>query len=100
MSTLIAASLWFAIAAPPESGQPASQPFVIQIVDDESGRGVPLVELKTVDNVRYVTDNGGLVVTGPQSGRRVAPTRSVGARARSVGARAGVTSASPGRRRR
>lgn len=36
-------------------------PFSIEIVDAETGRGVPLVELKTVHNVRYFTDSGGLV---------------------------------------
>ncbi len=34
---------------------------MIAVVDDESGRGVPLVELRTVDEVRYVTDSSGLV---------------------------------------
>jgi hypothetical protein len=35
-------------------------PFGIQVVDDESGRGVPMVELETVNRVRYVTDSAGL----------------------------------------
>ncbi len=33
--------------------------FVIQVVDDQTGRGVPLVELRTVNAIRYVTDSGG-----------------------------------------
>lgn len=33
--------------------------FEIQVVDDTSGRGVPLVELETVNHVRYVTDSAG-----------------------------------------
>ena len=40
---------------------PAASPyFVIQVVDDQTGRGVPLVELKTVNHILYVTDSGGL----------------------------------------
>ncbi|HUU10839.1 MAG TPA: hypothetical protein VM431_09910 [Phycisphaerae bacterium] len=35
--------------------------FVIEVVDKDTGRGVPLVELKTVNEVRYVTDSAGLV---------------------------------------
>ncbi|HEV2971843.1 MAG TPA: hypothetical protein VGY55_17850, partial [Pirellulales bacterium] len=35
--------------------------FKITIVDRETRRGVPLVELRTVDNVRYYTDSNGVV---------------------------------------
>ena len=35
--------------------------FCIKVVDDETGRGVPLVELKTVNNIRYYTDSAGIV---------------------------------------
>ena len=35
--------------------------FGIQVVDDATGRGVPLVELETVNHLRYVTDNAGWV---------------------------------------
>lgn len=35
--------------------------FKIQVIDEETGRGVPLVELETVHNVRFVTDSNGLV---------------------------------------
>jgi hypothetical protein len=38
-----------------------SRPFRIQVVDDETGRGVPLVELTTVNNIRYFTDSNGIV---------------------------------------
>jgi hypothetical protein len=37
------------------------QPFRITVVDDETGRGVPLVELKTVNNLRFYTDSNGIV---------------------------------------
>nr|WP_201723833.1 hypothetical protein [Rhodopirellula sp. SM50] len=35
--------------------------FVIKVVDQATGRGVPMVELKTVNHVRYYTDSAGLV---------------------------------------
>ena len=44
-------------AAPPT----AADYFAIEVVDAETGRGVPLVELSTVHNVRYITDSQGLV---------------------------------------
>lgn len=36
-----------------------SRPFAIQVVDDRTGRGVPLVELKTTSNVAIWTDSAG-----------------------------------------
>lgn len=41
-------------------GNDAPRPFGIEVVDDATGRGVPLVELKTTANVRYFTDSAGL----------------------------------------
>jgi hypothetical protein len=43
---------------------PAQRPdkyFKIIVVDDQTGRGVPLVELRTTNNLRYVTDSNGIV---------------------------------------
>ncbi|MFL5341909.1 MAG: hypothetical protein ACJ8F7_17320, partial [Gemmataceae bacterium] len=37
------------------------KPFAITVVDEQTGRGVPLVELRTVNNIRYVTDSIGVV---------------------------------------
>jgi hypothetical protein len=37
------------------------QGFAIKVVDEQTGRGVPLIELKTTDSARYWTDNAGLV---------------------------------------
>lgn len=39
----------------------AAEYFAISVVDDATGRGVPLVELRTVDGSRYWTDSQGLV---------------------------------------
>ncbi len=35
--------------------------FAIHVVDEQTGRGVPLVELRTTYNARYYTDSAGLV---------------------------------------
>ena len=35
--------------------------FGIQVVDGQTGRGVPLVELETVNHLRYVTDSAGWI---------------------------------------
>jgi hypothetical protein len=35
--------------------------FGIRVVDEQTGRGVPLVELETVNHLRWVTDSGGWV---------------------------------------
>lgn len=43
------------------SDQNAVEPFGIRIVDEATGRGVPLVELSLVNNVRYVSDSAGWV---------------------------------------
>ena len=43
------------------SQPPARGAFRIQVVDKATGRGVPLVELKTVNQIRYVTDSNGVV---------------------------------------
>ena len=46
--------------SPVEVGS-ATQPFGIQVVDSETGRGVPLIELCTTNEIRFVTDNDGWV---------------------------------------
>jgi len=39
----------------------ATEYFKIQVVDSATGRGVPLVELRTVNNIRCYTDSNGIV---------------------------------------
>ena len=39
----------------------AGRPFAIEVVDASTGRGVPLIELRTVNEIRFVTDSAGLV---------------------------------------
>ena len=38
----------------------ADDRFAIRVLDEQSGRGVPLVELKTVTNQRFITDSAGV----------------------------------------
>ncbi len=42
-------------------GTDRAEPFAIEVVDAQTGRGVPLVVLETTDNRQYVTDSAGLV---------------------------------------
>jgi hypothetical protein len=46
-----------AIVQPSEAGEP----FAIEVVDSKTGRGVPLVELRTVNEIRFLTDSRGIV---------------------------------------
>ncbi len=47
--------------AEPASSGDAGAYFTIRVVDDATGRGVPLVELRTVNGLRYYTDSNGVV---------------------------------------
>lgn len=38
----------------------AAEYFQIQVIDSESKRGIPLVELKTVNQILYITDSNGI----------------------------------------
>lgn len=46
---------------PDEAGGQASNWAEIQVIDAQTGRGVPLVELETVNSMIFVTDNAGRV---------------------------------------
>ncbi len=39
----------------------ADRYFTIKVVDEQTGRGVPLVELRTVHGIRHYTDSNGIV---------------------------------------
>lgn len=56
MSSLLISLL---LAADPAAGSTA--PFEIVVVDEATGRGVPLVELTTTSGIAYVTDSAGRV---------------------------------------
>ena len=55
--------LWTALLPPAvcRAGQGPERYFAIEVVDEETGRGVPLVELRTVNEVCYYTDSAGVV---------------------------------------
>jgi hypothetical protein len=57
--SLFAAALLMSLL--PAETAPADAPFRITVVDEKTGRGVPLVELETVNHVRYYTDSNGVV---------------------------------------
>lgn len=46
---------------PSKSESSSSKYFKIQVVDQQTGRGVPLVELRTTNNIRYFTDSNGII---------------------------------------
>lgn len=43
------------------AGAASAQPFRINVLDDQTGRGVPLVELQTVNGIAHFTDSAGIV---------------------------------------
>lgn len=43
------------------SSTPQQDVFGIQVIDEQTGRGIPLIELRTVNDVRYYTDSAGYV---------------------------------------
>ncbi|MCX5644739.1 MAG: hypothetical protein NTZ17_08635 [Phycisphaerae bacterium] len=47
--------------APSSSGKATSEYFTIQVIDRQTGRGVPLVELRTTNSIRFFTDSNGIV---------------------------------------
>jgi len=58
---LATAVILLAAAGPRAAGRGPEDYFVIEVVDAATGRGVPLVELRTVNEICYVTDSAGLV---------------------------------------
>src|SRR5687767_12504701 len=43
------------------SASSASEYFKIQVVDEQTGRGVPLIELRTVNSISHWTDSAGVI---------------------------------------
>jgi hypothetical protein len=59
MRTLFVAFLGLALSPLPARQCPDC--FAIKVVDDQTGRGVPLVELRTTNEISYYTDSNGIV---------------------------------------
>ena len=53
--------IWGTVACGFAEPSIAEQYFEIQVIDKETRRGVPMVELTTVDDVVYITDSSGRV---------------------------------------
>ncbi len=51
----------FSPAACGPSTNEASRYFAIEVVDEQTGRGAPMVELQTTNSVSYYTDSNGLI---------------------------------------
>lgn len=49
------------VSAAGHAGETSTRYFTIRVVDEQTERGVPLVELKTVNNVAWWTDSAGRV---------------------------------------
>ncbi len=62
LAMVLGALLAVALANPGAvaNAQQAGRPFAIQVVDESTGRGIPLVELETIHHVTFVTDSAGL----------------------------------------
>lgn len=65
LTSVVAWCLAWGVAAttpnPAQAATSTSACFAIQVVDEATGRGVPLVELKTVHHAAWWTDSAGLV---------------------------------------
>jgi hypothetical protein len=59
LALLLAA--WAGICATENNSPAPNVYFGIEVVDEETGRGVPMVELQTTSGTRYYTDSNGLV---------------------------------------
>src|SRR5688572_4456351 len=59
--TVFAAVLILALILCPSSRAEPREYFAIHVVDEQTGRGVPLVELKTTNHIADVTDSNGFV---------------------------------------
>ena len=57
ISRLAIATLLLGLQAATDAGEP----FAITVIDEQTGRGVPLVELTTTGGIAYITDSAGVV---------------------------------------
>lgn len=62
----IAALLIIALISSVLRSDEAAKPFGIQVVDGDTGRGVPLVILESPDRKQYVTDSAGYIAVDEQ----------------------------------
>src|SRR5262249_22751524 len=61
-SMQVAPLCFLALLAPALGAAPDDRDFfTITVVDEQTGRGVPLVELRTVNDIKHITDSNGIV---------------------------------------
>ena len=63
-TVMVVICLWPLFLSPPSAPAqeaPASRYFAIRTIDEQTERGIPLVELETVNNIRFMTDSAGWV---------------------------------------
>ncbi len=60
IATTFAVALLLTAQGPPQAAA-VIRPFEIRVVDEQTGRGVPLVELRTTNEQRFLTDSQGVV---------------------------------------
>ncbi|MDP9223986.1 MAG: hypothetical protein M3P18_09035 [Actinomycetota bacterium] len=60
LASLFVAVLMVAALRGFSAGAQPSRYFVVRVVDEQTDRGVPLVELKLTNEVRYWTDSAGV----------------------------------------
>lgn len=64
MNLILLVLLLVLLLIPPTSGAPDDKPalphFTIRVVDAQTNRGIPLVELETTNHIKYVTDSNGI----------------------------------------
>jgi len=61
LKVIIAFAILCSANGPMVYAQEQGDYFKIIVIDKETGRGVPLVELKTTSSIRYYTDNNGII---------------------------------------
>lgn len=66
---LLAGLMAASCSSPPGGRGPATakRPFVVRVVDDATGRSVPLVTIELAGSVRYVTDSAGIAALNEPS---------------------------------
>jgi hypothetical protein len=58
---LVVGLVWAGVCGGESGTSPSDRYFAIEVVDEQTGRGVPMVELQTTSSTRYYTDSGGLI---------------------------------------
>jgi len=58
---LLGLALWIGLLLPSCVASPLPTPFEIRVLDQSTGRGIPAVELRTLDERRFLSDSSGTI---------------------------------------